>query len=139
MTNLANLRAATAASNFGLCEILEELGKRSKKSQESAIKKKELNKLYPVNAIFLEGALKCLMTSFLEKNYDPDIKPTVEEFVAHCLESKNLKMKALFLVLYHFCMPSAVKRLALRLFRTDIADAGSALGRIIFVVLYYRV
>ena len=65
--------------------------KEAKKSQESAIKKKELNKLYPVNAIFLEGALKCLMTSFLETNYDPDIKPTVEEFVALCLESKKIE------------------------------------------------
>ena len=124
-----NLRAANAAANFGLCEVLQVLGKKSKKSQESALKKKELNRLYPVNLIFLEGSMKALMSSYIENNWAENFQPTVEGFVSSCLESKNPQTKALFLSLYHFGMPAAVKRIAIRLHRNDIADGGSALGK----------
>ena len=124
-----NLRAANAASKFGLCEVLQLLGKKSKKSQESALKKKELDRLYPTNLIFLEGSMKALMSSYIECFWTDNFQPTVEGFISFCLESKNPKTKALFLTLYHFGLPALVKRLGIRLHRNDIADGGSALGK----------
>ena len=104
-------RAAQAASKFGLMEVLQELGKKSKKNQEGAIKKKELNRLYPTNLIFLEGSMKALMSSYIELNYSMSFEPTVEGFVNFCLESKNHKTRALFLAQYHFGMPPVVNRI----------------------------
>jgi hypothetical protein len=109
--------------------MLSELGKKSRKSQEAAIKKKELNKLYAMNYIFAEGAFKALMTDFVESNYvEENFNPTVDDFVKHCVESSNCNLTALFYSLYYYIMPSIVKRLGLRLHRSDIADGGSALG-----------
>ena len=126
---MLNLRAAHAASHFGLCEVLQQLGKKSKKGQESALKKKELNRLFPTNLIFLEGSMKALMSAYIEAFWIDTFSPTVEGFVSFCLESKNPLTKALFLSSYHFGMPPVVKRLGLRLHRNDIADGGSALGK----------
>ena len=111
-------------------EVLSELGKKSKKNQEGAIVKKELNRLFPTNLIFLEGSLKALMASYIELNWMDTFEPSVESFVNFCLSSKNPKTRALFLAQYHFVMPVVVKRLGNRLHRLDIADAGSALGEI---------
>ena len=124
-----NFRAASAASKFGLFEVLQSLGKKSKKNQEGAIKKKELNRLSPTNLIFFEGSLKALMCSYIESNWTDTFEPTVEGFVNFCIESKNPKTKALFLTQYHFGAPVVVRRLALRLHRLDIADGASALGK----------
>ena len=124
-----NLRAASAASEFGLLEVLKELGKKSKLNQESAIKKKELNKLYPTNLLFTEGSLKMLMSSYVETIWSEKFSPSLDGFVKYCLENSNPLVTSLFLSVYYFMMPSLVKRLGLRLHRTDIADAASALGR----------
>ena len=124
-----NLRCCTAASHFGLLSVLEELGKKSKLNQQAAIKKKELNKLYPTNLLFIEGALKMLMSSYLESIWSIEFTPSLQDFVKFCLENTNPQVTCLFLTVYYFMMPALLKRLGLRLHRPDIADAGSALGR----------
>ena len=123
-----NLRAASAASKFCLGDVLEELGKKSKANQESAMKRRELNRLFPMNMTFLEGALKMMMYSYLECSWSDNFNPTVKDFVTHCLRHANPQLKSLFLCTYHFMLPALVKRLGLRLHRPDIADGGSALG-----------
>ena len=50
-----NLCAAGAASKFCLFDVLKELGKKSKQNQESAIKKKELNRLFQSFTFLPEG------------------------------------------------------------------------------------
>ena len=123
-----NLRASVAASHFGLNEVLEELGKRSKLNKEAAIRRRELNKLFPMNLIFIEGALKMLMSCYVESNWTRFDSVSVQGSVMHCLQNSNSLVSSLFLSVYHFMMPSLVKRLGLRLHRPDIADAASALG-----------
>ena len=122
-----NLRAAAAAAKFGLLEVLQELGKKSKQNQNQAIKKKELNKLFPVNLIFIEGALKALMGSYVESAWP--LKSSLDGFVKFCVNSTNPLMSSLFLSIYHFMLPAYIKRLGLRLHRPDIADGASALGK----------
>ena len=123
-----NLRAASAATNFCLKEVLRELGKKSKANQEAAIKRRELNKLFPMNMTFLEGALKMMMVSYIESSWSKDFVPIVNDFITYCLGSSNSQVSSLFLSTYYFMMPALVKRLGLRLHRPDIADGGSALG-----------
>ena len=85
--------------------------------------------LYPTNLLFTEGSLKMLMSSYVETIWSEKFSPSLDGFVKYCLENSNPLVTSLFLSVYYFMMPSLVKRLGLRLHRTDIADAASALGR----------
>ena len=123
-----NLRAAAAASHFGLNDVLEELGRKSKMNKEAAVKTRELNKLFPINLIFIEGSLKMLMSSYVESTWGEDSAVTVTGFINYCLRHTNPRVSSLFLGLYYFMMPALIKRIGLRLHRQDIADAASALG-----------
>ena len=128
-----NLRAASADAEFGLRDVLKELGKKSRMNQEAAIKKKELNKLFPINLLFIEGSLKMLMTSYVESNWEDKSLLNVENFIKFCMNHSNPLVTYLFLAVHHFMMPCLVKRLGLRLNRIDIADAVSALGEVTFL------
>ena len=99
-------------------------------NQESAIKKKELNKLFPMNFLFMEGSLKMLMMSFVESVWPERSSFTVEKFIKFCLSHSNPLVTHLYLAVHHFMLPSLVKRLGLRLNRIDIADGASALGKL---------
>ena len=83
-----------------------------------------------MNLIFIEGALKMLMSSYIESIWTDGVAcVSVSDFASYCLKSSNPRVSALFLGVYHFMMPALLKRLGLRLHRLDISDAASALGR----------
>ena len=98
-----NLRAASAASKFYLGDVLEELGKKSKANQESAMKRRELNRLFPMNMTFLEGALKMMMLSYIESSWSYNFNPTVKDFVTHCFLNGPNKLSVFIKTFRHQC------------------------------------
>ena len=75
--------------------------------------------------------MNALMSAYIETNWSEGFQPDLDGFVLFCLRSENPKLKSLFLMLYHFMMPTLVKWLGLRLHRIDIADGGAALGKLL--------
>ena len=76
---MMNVTALTISTNFGLFELLTEMGRNSKKSHMQAIKTKRLHTLFELNYIFLRGSMVALLVPFVADCAAKGIKPTVRE------------------------------------------------------------
>ena len=119
--------ALSASINFGLMEMLEDLGRHTRASQMQAIKTKNLHTLFEINYIFTKGSMMACMVPFLNHCSENQIGPDISGLYQYVSESKNMKYQARFRALVDLNMPCFVKRLGIRLNNPDIAQGASGL------------
>ena len=119
--------ALSASINFGVMEMLEDLGRHSRASQLQAIKTKRLHTLYELNFIFTKGSMTACMIPFLNHCADKKIVPNVSGLYQYVSASSNLKYQARFRALIDLNLPCIVNRLGIRLNNPEIASGASGL------------
>ena len=84
---MMNVTALTLSTNFGLFELLSEMGRKSKKSHMQAIKTKRLHTLFELNYIFMRGSMTALLVPFVADCARKKVTPTVREGFKNCVNA----------------------------------------------------
>ena len=119
--------ALTLSVPFGICDLLEQMGRKSKASQLQAIRTKRLHTLFELNFVYLKGSMSAIIVPFLDYAAEKGIKPTVKALYSFVAASPNMRYQARFRFLLAVNMPCFIQRLGIRLNHKPIADGASAL------------
>ena len=90
---MMNVTALTLSTDFGLFELLSEMGRHSKKSHMQAIKTKRLHTLFELNHIFLQGSMTAVMVPFVSDCAKRLIKPTTRKGLKYCGLKNNFSLE----------------------------------------------
>ena len=124
---LMNGTSLIHATNFGVLDLLAEMGRYTKPAQLQALKTKNLHTLYEMNYIFLKGSITAIIVPFLNYCAELNMKPTVNGLNKFVSSSKNLKYKARFKYLFDVSLICFLKIIGVRLNNKKIARGASAL------------
>lgn len=124
---LMNSTALRLSINFGLLDLLSDMGRHTKQAQLQAIRTKRLHTLFELNKIFMKGSMTALMVPFVTHCTDLKQKPTVKGLFKFVSESKNLRYQARFRFLIDVSLPCLIMRIGIRLNNQVLSAAASAL------------